>query len=69
MSRKQKVKIYSCIHCGSQFEAYPPDDRHNIATRNESDYEDHIKVNYRCKDCGKDNIMFWGYPKPIALLG
>jgi DNA-directed RNA polymerase subunit RPC12/RpoP len=63
------VKKYSCIECGSPFDAYPPDDRHDRATRNEGDYKDHIKVNYRCKDCGHTNVIFWGHQAPhVAVL-
>ncbi len=56
-------KKYSCVYCGTPFDAYPPDDKHDFATRNEKDYEDHIKVDYKCKanDCGKINTIYWGY--------
>jgi len=61
---KEKVKKFSCLKCGTPFEAYPPDDRHYKATRNEKDYEDHIKVDYRCKECSHTNTIYWGHPKP-----
>ena len=60
----KKVKKFSCLKCGTPFDAYPPDDRHDIATRNEKDYEDHIKVDYRCKECSTINTIYWGYSPP-----
>ena len=69
MTGKDKVKKYSCIECGATFSAYPPDDRHDIATRNKEDYGDHIEVKYRCKACGHFNMIYWGYSKPgVAVL-
>ena len=55
-------KIFSCIKCGHPFTAYPPDDVHDIATRNESDYEDHIKIDYKCEKCGAINTIYWSRP-------
>lgn len=60
MSRKQKVKIYSCVNCGSSFQAYPPDDLHTVASRNKDSHKDNIVVNYRCKDCKRNNTIYWG---------
>lgn len=67
MGKKEKARKFSCLHCGTPFEAYPPDDRHTRATRNKKDYEDHIKVDYKCKDCGKFNTIYWGRIKPVFM--
>jgi rubredoxin len=63
-SSAERQRTYSCTKCGSVFEAYPPDDRHIIATRSEKDYEDNLKVDYKCreKDCGAINTIYWGAP-------
>jgi rubredoxin len=68
MSKKVIAKTYSCLKCGASFMAYPPDDRHTIATRNEKDFEDHIKVDYRCKECANINTIYWGYSKPTVSV-
>jgi len=70
MVRKDASKKFSCLYCGTPFDAYPPDDRHNVATRDEKDYEDHIKVDYKCKGqgCGKINTIYWGHPKPAFAV-
>jgi rubredoxin len=63
-SSGEKKRNYSCTKCGCVFEAYPPDDRHTVATRSESDYKDNVKVDYKCKgkDCGATNTIYWGAP-------
>jgi len=61
MSQK---KTFSCIKCGHPFDAYPPDDIHTVATRREGDYRDHIKIDYKCKNCGEVNTIYWGHPQP-----
>lgn len=68
MVKKEVAKTYSCLKCGAPFVAYPPDDRHTTATRNEKDFEGHIKVDYRCKErgCDNTNTIYWGNP-PIAF--
>jgi len=69
MVKKEVVKRFSCLKCGTPFEAYPPDDRHDRATRNEKDYEDHIRVDYKCKDCANINTIYWGYSPPAFAVG
>ena len=58
----EKKRTYSCTKCGRTFEAYPPDDRHTIATRSENDYKDNVKVDYKCVDCETINTIYWGAP-------
>jgi len=57
---KETKKTFSCLQCGTAFDAYPPDDLHDIATRDENAYENNIKIPYKCKVCGKENFIFWG---------
>ena len=70
MVRKETVKKFSCLYCGTPFDAYPPDDRHYKASRNKKDYKDFIQVDYKCRGevCGKINTIYWGYPSIGAVL-
>jgi len=68
MVKKEVLKRFSCLKCGTPFDAYPPDDRHDTATRNEKDYEDNIKVDYRCKECGHINTIYWGHITPHFVV-
>lgn len=56
---KTSIKKYSCIHCGSPFDAYPPDDIHVIATRDEIKSKDVIKVDHKCVNCNELNTIYW----------
>jgi hypothetical protein len=55
-------KKFSCICCGEPYLAYPPDSFHVFASVKSEDVADPIKMTYKCraKDCGKENILFWG---------
>ncbi|MBD3227869.1 MAG: hypothetical protein GF329_06745 [Candidatus Lokiarchaeota archaeon] len=64
------VKKFSCTKCGSTFNAYPPDDAHTIATRNEDDANDPIRIEYECKECGYSNVIFWSkHSGPVMAVG
>jgi len=65
---KEKVKKFSCLNCGTPFEAYPPDDLHDKATRKKGFYKDNIKVNYICKKCKNVNTLYWGHPYPPVAV-
>lgn len=54
------AKKFSCIKCGKAFDAYPPDDLHNVASRNAKTHEDHIKIDYKCEWCDAVNTIYWG---------
>ena len=59
--RKEEVKKYSCLKCGTPFDAYPPDDHHTFASRDPNQYKDNIKVTYICKECKNENVIYWCY--------
>ena len=63
MVENERGKKFSCLKCGSSFIGYPPDDYHQIASIKESEVGDPIKVEYRCKKCGKTNVLYWGNQK------
>lgn len=65
MVNRTNAEKFSCRFCGTPYDAYPPDSRHNRASVNEKDYEDPIKVNYKCKGegCGETNTLYWGREK------
>ena len=60
-----KAKRFSCIHCGTPFEVYPPDDEHPRASLDKpslSEVEGTIKeMTYDCqnKDCLKPTTLYW----------
>jgi rubredoxin len=55
------AKRFSCLECGKPFDAFPPDDMHNVASRNQNSYEDNIKVDYTCENCAHVNTIYWGH--------
>jgi DNA-directed RNA polymerase subunit RPC12/RpoP len=69
MVKKEVAKMYSCLKCGAPFVAYPPDDRHDTASRIEKEFEDPIRVDYKCKDCPYINTIYWGHPKMTFAFG
>lgn len=69
MVKNDRGKKFSCLHCGSTFIAYPPDDYHQIASIKENEVGDPIKVEYRCKDCNKTNVLYWGWQKMSFAVG
>jgi rubredoxin len=54
------LRRFSCIHCGDPFDAYAPDQEHNTATRDSGKYSNSIRVNHKCRNCGHDNLIYWG---------
>lgn len=65
-------RTFSCIQCGTSFDAYPPDDLHQDASRNPEELEEEpIKIEYKCKnpDCKTINILYWGQVKVDGSLG
>ncbi len=61
------VKEFGCVHCGDPFDTYPPDDVHNVATRDKDEYEDHIQIDYKCKNCETVNTIYWGRLEMMSL--
>jgi len=62
MTDKEKVRRYSCLKCGAPFDAYPPDDLHDLASVYKPGSESHVKVNYKCNACGEINVIYWMQP-------
>jgi rubredoxin len=59
MSSGSKVKRFSCVKCGTAFEANPPDDVHNMAKRVMEECGHSVRVDYKCEMCGNINTIFW----------
>ena len=61
-------KTFSCLKCGTPFDAYPPDEVYTIARREES--KDAIKIEYKCKrpGCRHKNAIYWVKPAPPVVL-
>lgn len=66
---KDTAKKFSCLKCGATFTCHPPDDFHKTASLEPTKIEDPIKVNYRCKECGNTNILYWGWVKMHVAFG
>ena len=57
------TRLYSCRHCGTEYKAYPPDDVHSECEVNQ--ITDSIEIPYSCKNCSKENKLYWGRPMNI----
>ena len=56
-------RLYSCKHCGAEFKADPPDTYHTTARTFKVDRSEVIHINYECKECKKQNGLFWSTPE------
>lgn len=63
MVRKEAAKRFSCVKCGATFEVYPPDDVHYLASLKKDDVEAPIEMTCRCRACGNETTIYWGYQK------
>lgn len=66
-------RVFGCPNCGEKYEAYPPDDRHPIASiekPSSSDVEGSvIEVNNKCGTCGSSFKLYWYSEKiPFAAF-
>ena len=68
MVKEKRGKEFSCLKCGSSFIGYPPDDFHQTASIKKEEFDDPIKVDYRCKECGNVNVLYWGHPRMSAAI-
>jgi DNA-directed RNA polymerase subunit RPC12/RpoP len=55
-------RTYGCIKCGSSISAYPPDDVHDVASRDRSTFLDAIETTYVCSKCNEITRLYWGRP-------
>jgi len=69
MVKNERGKTFSCLKCGASFMGYPPDDYHQIASLKKTEVLDPIKVEYRCKECGKINVLYWGGQDIAFVVG
>ena len=56
-------RLYSCPHCGKEYNAYPPDDVHSECDVNQ--ITDSIPIPYHCEHCSQENKLYWGRPVNI----
>jgi len=57
------TRLYSCRHCGTEYKANPPDDVHSECNVNQ--IPDSIAIPYSCKNCSKENKLYWDRPVNI----
>ena len=50
---------FSCVNCGTPYEAYPPNDENNIAKQTPCDRGDSIEIKYECDNCNHINSIYW----------
>jgi len=56
-------RLYSCKYCGAGFKADPPDAYHTTARTFKVDRNEVTHVTYECKECKKQNGLFWSTPE------
>ena len=61
-NKKHSRRLYSCKHCGAEFNADPPDEYHTTARTFKVDRNEVIDISYECKECKKQNGLFWSAP-------
>lgn len=52
-------KKFSCLECGTPYEAYPPSDTHKIASLKPSSEGNSVEVKYLCTRCSNKNSLHW----------
>jgi DNA-directed RNA polymerase subunit RPC12/RpoP len=69
MSKNKRV--FSCPECGTQYDAYPPDDHHRTAVLEPPTdaVGSVIKVVYDCKQCKHPITLYWYEPKIPFRVG
>ncbi len=55
-------RMYGCAKCGTPFTAYPPDDVHNMCSRQSSSFLEKIETSYVCGKCNEVTWLYWGRP-------
>jgi len=60
LSSEQRNRHYSCIHCGKDYLACPPDDILITSSMRDESRMSSIPISYTCEGCGKENKLFWG---------
>ena len=63
-SSEKGAKLFSCLVCGEPFEAFPPDDQHNIGSREPS--INSIPITYTCVNRHK-NTIYWLSTRGVLL--
>jgi hypothetical protein len=58
-----KAKKFSCVHCGTPFEAYPPDDEYPVASSEKPEASELagivIEKIHDCKNCLQPTTLYW----------
>jgi hypothetical protein len=68
-----KAKMFSCIHCGTPFPAYPPDDEHPVASleKPQEAAGSIVEMTHDCQNrqCGKPATLYWFRRKTSFTTG
>lgn len=55
-------RTYGCAKCGTPFTVYPPDDVHNMSSRERSSFLERIETVHPCSKCNEVTRLYWGRP-------
>ena len=61
-SKGTQPRTYGCGKCGTPFTAYPPDDVHNISSRESSSFLETVETLHPCSKCDEATRLYWGRP-------
>lgn len=51
-------KYSSCIYCGAEYTAIKPDEIHTKPNKHKINRDD-IETLHKCKECDKNNKLYW----------
>lgn len=66
-----KAKKFGCVHCGTPFEVYPPDDNHPTASleKPKEAAGTIVEMTYDCRNCMHPTTLYWYRDKIAFAVG
>lgn len=55
-------RTYGCVKCGSPIFTYPPDDVHNVSSKERESFLEAVESTYTCSKCNEVTRLYWGRP-------
>jgi hypothetical protein len=66
-TKTPQPRTYGCAKCATPFTAYPPDDVHNMSSRDSSSFLESIETLHLCSKCNEATRLYWG--RPVVYRG